>query len=264
MRRGSAQILFTESYLPYGDALIHAYDKPRSDRTLIRAYITYMAYKYLTADIAMGETTVAIIRRTVYREDNDVCVLALLRQYAEQETLTKEEQDFAEYWLVRMEARGKILPAFLNFAKYFTLPESLEDKFFVEYRTNPKHHVTLDYTYRGTGKRIHREFPMRDICYGIFVKELVLFAGETADYVISDEPDREGDDTVITEKASLQGGDKTIGNPGSRFAQINEIIKAQQERDADKALDLLNRYIRNEFAISQLFHTEEDTVAENT
>ena len=258
-----AQILFTESYLPYGDSLVKAFDKPTSDRTLLRAYITYIAYKYLTADIEMGETAVAIIRRNAYREENDVCVLALLKQYALQESLTKEEQDFAEYWLLRMEAKGKILPAFLNFGKYFTLPESLEDKFLIEYRTNPKHHVTLDYSYRGSGKRVRKEYPMRDICYGIFVRELVLFDGEVVDYVISDESDREGDETVISERAELHGGDKRIGNPGSRFAQINEIIKAEQEKNADRAMDLLNRYIKNEFAISQLFHTAEEAHPEN-
>ena len=255
-----AQILFTESYLPYGDALIKSYDRPGSDRNLIRAYVTYMAYKYLTADIAMGETTISIIRRTVYREDNDVCVLALLRQYAEQESLSKEEQDFAEYWLIRMEAKGKVLPEFLSFARYFTLPESLEDKILIEYRTNPKHQVTLDYSYRASGKRIRREFPLRDICYGIFVKDLILFDGETVDYVISDEGDSD-EDTVITEKVTLTGGNRQIGNVGSRFAQINEIIAAEQAKDADKAMNLLNRYIKNEFAISQLFHIADETAS---
>ena len=104
---------------------------------------------------------------------------------------------------------------------------------------------------------------MRDICYGIFVRELVLFDGEIVDYVISDESDREGDETVISERAELHGGDKRIGNPGSRFAQINEIIKAEQEKNADRAMDLLNRYIKNEFAISQLFHTAEEAHPEN-
>ncbi|MBQ6660847.1 MAG: hypothetical protein IJM57_05385 [Lachnospiraceae bacterium] len=257
-----AQILFTESYLPYGDDLIRSYDKPGSDRNLIRAYVTYMAYKYLTADVLMGDTTIGIIRRTVYREDNDVCVLALLRQYAAQDEFSKEEQDFAEYWLLRMEAKGKVLPEFLNFGKYFTLPESLEDKFLIEYRTNPKHQVTLDYSYRSGGKKVRKGFPMRDICYGIFVKDLILFDGETVDYVISDESEKEGDEPVITEKATLTGGNKPIGNAGSRFAQINEIIGAQREKDADKAMNLLNRYIKNEFAISQLFHSMDEGASE--
>ena len=83
------------------------------------------------------------------------------------------------------------------------------------------------------------------------------------DYVISDESDREGEETLISERAELHGGDKPIGNRGSRFAQINEIIKAQQERNADRAMDLLNRYIKNEFAISQLFHTAEESRSES-
>ncbi len=253
-----AQILFTESYLPYGDELIRAYDKQGSDRTLVRAYITYMAYKYLVADLPMGETTVELIKRTVYREDNDVCVLALMKQYALADSLTKEEQDFAEYWLIRLEAKGRILPSFLNFSRYFTLPESLDDKFLIEYRTNPKHRVTLDYSYRVSGKKMHREYLMRDICYGIFVKEIVLFSGETIEYVISDESGKDDDSVIVTEKATLCGDDKRIGNSASRFARINEIIAAQKEKNATRALDLLNRYIKNEFATSQLFHILED------
>ena len=121
--------------------------------------------------------------------------------------------------------------------------------------------MTLDYSYRASGKRIRREFPMRDICYGIFVKDLILFDGETVDYVISDEGDSE-EDTVITEKVTLTGGNRQIGNVGSRFAQINEIIAAEQAKDADKAMNLLNRYIKNEFAISQLFHIADETASE--
>ena len=122
--------------------------------------------------------------------------------------------------------------------------------------------MTLDYSYRSGGKKVRKGFPMRDICYGIFVKDLILFDGETVDYVISDESEKEGDEPVITEKATLTGGNKPIGNAGSRFAQINEIIGAQREKDADKAMNLLNRYIKNEFAISQLFHSMDEGASE--
>ncbi len=246
-----AQILFTESYLPYGDAVLRHLDRRGGNLRLIKAFTTYIAYKYLISDMPMGETTVAIMRKHAHTEENDVCILALLKLYSEMEELEKEDIAFAEYWIMRMESHGKVLPAFLKFAKYFKLPESLEDKYLVEYQTNPKHRVTLHYSYRVAGKRHQKDMPMRDICHGIFVKELVLFLGETAEYVISDE---DGTEITVSEKVVLQGQPQGLEDSKSRFAQINGIIGARKTEDKDKAIELLNRYIKNEFAIAQLFH----------
>ena len=183
-------------------------------------------------------------------DEYDICILALLKLCAEAEDLSTEDRDFAEYWLTRMESRGKVLPEFLRLCKYFALPESLEDKRLIEYRTNPKHRVTLHYSYRVAGKRQQRDVPMRDICYGIFVKELVLFYGETIEYIITDES---AEENVISEKTTLVGTLDKNNESTSRFSQINRIIASEKEGDREKALDLLDRYIKDEYAISQLF-----------
>ena len=245
-----AQILFTEAYLPYGDAVFRKYYSPLGNRQLCKAYMTYVAYKFLLFDTPISEETVAIMKKDTNLDEYDICILALLKLCAEAEDLSTEERDFAEYWLTRMESRGKVLPEFLKLCKYFALPESLEDKRLIEYRTNPKHRVTLHYSYRVAGKRQQRDVPMRDICYGIFVKELVLFYGETIEYIITDESD-EGN--VMSEKTTLVGTLDKNTESTSRFAQINRIIASEKEGDRDKALELLDRYIKDEFAISQLF-----------
>ena len=246
-----AQILFTEAYLPYGDAVFRKYYNPLGNRQLCKAYMTYVAYKYLISDTPISEETVAIMKKDTNLDEYDICILALLKLCSEAEDLSTEDRDFAEYWLTRMESRGKVLPEFLRLSKYFPLPESLEDKRLIEYRTNPKHRVTLHYSYRVAGKRQQRDVPMRDICYGIFVKELVLFYGETIEYVISDES---AGDSVVSDKTTLYGALEKSTESTSRFAQINRIIASEKEGDRDKALELLDRYIKDEFAISQLFH----------
>lgn len=247
-----AQILFTEAYMPYGDAIFRKYYGNAGNRQLGRAYMTYVSYKYLLSDTPISEETVGIMKKDTNLDEYDVCILALLKLYANAEELSVEEKDFAEYWLTRMESRGKVLPEFLKLCKYFALPESLEDKRLIEYRTNPKHRVTLHYSYRVAGKRQQRDVPMRDICYGIFVKELVLFYGETIEYVISDES---AEGSIVSEKTTLVGTLDKNADSTSRFAQINRIIASKKEGDRDKALELLDRYIKDEFAISQLFRT---------
>lgn len=245
-----AQILFTEAYLPYGDAVFHKYYSPQGNRQLCKAYMTYVSYKYLLSDTPISEETVGIMKKDTNLDEYDICILALLKLCSNAEELSKEDQDFAEYWLTRMESRGKVLPEFLKLSRYFALPESLEDKWLIEYRTNPKHRVTLHYSYRVAGKRQQKDVPMRDICYGIFVKELVLFYGETIEYVISDES---AEENIVSEKTTLVGTLDKNAESTSRFAQINRIIASAKEGDRDKALEQLDRYIKDEFAISQLF-----------
>ena len=96
-----------------------------------------------------------------------------------------------------------------------------------------------------------REEAMRNVCYGIFVKELVLFSEESVEYVITDE---DGKAFTATEKQVLTGKVDPLNKSKSRFARINAIINARNMRDKDKAIELLNEYVKNEFAISQLFH----------
>lgn len=245
-----AQILFTEAYLPYGDAVFRKYYNPLGNRQLCKAYMTYVAYKFLLSDTPISDETIAIMKKDTNLDEYDICILALLKLCSDAEELSQEERDFAEYWLTRMESRGKVLPEFLKLGKYFPLPESLEDKKLIEYRTNPKHRVTLHYSYRVAGKRQQRDVAMRDICYGIFVKELVLFYGETIEYVITDES---AEENIVSEKTVLVGTlDKNMTST-SRFAQINRIIASAKDGDREKAIVLLDRYIKDEFAISQLF-----------
>lgn len=254
-----AQILFTETNLGYADEIFNHYQKPGSNRQLVRAYLTYTAYKYLLEDVPIGEQTLRFMKHDVYSDENDVCILALLRVVSEKEDLTEEEQSFAEYWLLKMEAKGKVLPVFCRLSKYFKLPDSLEDKVLIEYRTNPANRVTLHYTYRYGGKRKQLDFPMRNVCHGIFVKEVVLFEEESIEYVISEEG---GGKSVVSDKVVLNG-EGLYHNSNSRFGRINAIIAARRDEDKEKTLELLNEYVKDSFAISQLFHEILDDTRQN-
>ena len=245
------QILFTESYLPYGEQIYAHYHRRSKNRALTKAYFNYLSYKYLVSDVPISNVSMEILKRDAYFESNDMVILACLKQLAMAAELTVEEQDFAKNWLDVLDSKGKILPCFTNFARYFRLPENMEDKVYIEYRTNPDHRVMIHIASRQEGKRVVREEPMRNVCYGIFVKEIVLFAQETVEYVISDD---DGSEVTGTEKHTLTGPACENTKSKSRFASINAIIKARNARDKSKSIELLNDYVKKEFAISQLFH----------
>ena len=245
------QILFTESYLPYGEQVYMHYYRRSKNRMLTKAYFNYLSYKYLISDVPLTAVTVDNMKKDAYYETNDIVILALLKRYANAGELTKEEQDFSKHYLEVMVSKGKILPCFLRFAEYFRLPEDMDDKLYIEYRSNPDHRIMIMIASRQDGKRVVREEAMRNVCYGIFIKEIVLFAQETIEYVITDD---DGENVSGTEKQTVTGRDDPAGRSKSRFARINAIISARNHKDKSAAVALLNDYVKNEFAISQLFH----------
>lgn len=244
------QILFTESFLPLAEQVYVHYHRRAKNRVLTKAYFNYLSYKYLISDVAISPSIMEIFKRDTYFERNDMVMLACLKQLANQNELSKEEIEFARNGLDLMDSKGKILPCFTNFGKYFPLPENMEDKIYIEYYSNPEHRVTIHMAQRLDGKRIVKAEPMRNVCYGIFVKEIVLFSQETIDYVISDD---DGVNVVSAERKTLTGPATTSGNSKSRFNSINNIINARKAEDRSKAIELLNEYVKREFAIAQLF-----------
>ncbi len=244
------QILFTESYLPYGEQIYSHYHRRARNRTLTKAYFNYLSYKYLISDVEIPEGITEILKRDSYFESNDYVMLACLKQLANARELTSEECEFAEKWLEIMVNKGKILPCFLNFSKYFRLPENMEDKVYIEYRSNPEHRVTIQIMTRQDGKRVMKEEAMRNVCYGIFIKEIILFSQETVEYIIKDES---GQEVITSERCMLTGPAGDLTGSKTRFSSINAIINARNAKDRGRSIELLNDYVKREFAISQLF-----------
>jgi len=245
-----AQILFTESFVPYAEKVYGHYHRRMRDRALAKAYFNFLAYKYLVYDVALTKNSIDNMRKDSYYETNDIVLLALLKNYAQASDLTQDEIDFARNWLDVLNSRGKILPCFMNFANYFRIPEDMEDKVYISYKSNPNHRVTINLLTRVDGRKTIKEEAMRDVCYGIFVKEIVLFAGETVDYIISDD---DGKSVTESERYTVTGNFTSQIGGKSRFARINAIINARNSKDKSKSVELLNEYVKNEFAISQLF-----------
>jgi hypothetical protein len=245
------QILFTESYLPYAENIYVHYYRRQKNRNLTKAYFNYLSYKYLISDIPISANIMEILKRDSYYETNDMVMLACLKQFAMADELSQEEQELAKKWLEIVDSKGKVLPCFRRLSRYFRLPENMDDKVYIEYRTNPEHRVTIHIASRQDGKRVVREETMRNVCYGIFIKEIILFAQESIEYVISED---DAEKVISTEKHTLTGPSDEPVNDKSRFASINAIIKARNELDRGKAIGLLNDYVKKEFAISQLFH----------
>jgi len=246
-----AQMLFTETYITSARSVFTNYYRSGSNKVLIKAYLSYYAYKYLVNDRLVEPEIFDIMRSEIRYDENEICLLAVLKWYSTSEQLTDSEVNFVDYHLNRLEQREMILPFMSKFKDTMRISQDICDKYYVEYRTMPGSRVTIHYTYEdGSGNNSYTEEEMRHVCYGIYVKEFVIFANEALQYYIT-EATETGD--VIKESTEIRPNlEQNIGDD-TKFYQLNMIISAREMQDERTALKLLDNYIRTDYAISKLF-----------
>ena len=91
---------------------------------------------------------------------------------------------------------------------------------------------------------------MVHVCYGIFIKEFVLFENETLQYYITED---DGTESNITESKSVSVDCREDGRLDTNFDCINHIIHTK-EHDSIEAFDsVIEQYIHREHAVKELF-----------
>jgi hypothetical protein len=192
------------------------------------------------------------MKREVMYEENDVCTLALLREFSHHDLLTDAEMELVDYNIHKFVKKGIILPFFKVFQTKIAIPPILQDKFFVEYKTNPTHKVLIHY--RMDGKSKEEDFiceEMKNEYYGIYIKEFFLFYNEQIQYYISEED--ESGQVIITESVNIQLEQNLHLDDDTRYNRINFMLTAIEMQDEKTLLDSICNYIKTEYAISKIF-----------
>ncbi len=238
-----AQHLFCESDMKYADEVFAHYYSHGCMGKLIRAYLSYNAYGYLVFDRVPENEILEIMRREAIYDENDVCMLALLKSYTYRNSFSEADKSFIEYRIQKLEQKGLVLPFFKHFAGMVAIPEEMRDRHYVEYHTDPHKRVRIHFCLADSGgEEAYRIEDMKNVCYGIFVKEFTLFYGETLQYYISEEDD---DNCIITESSSISPEPEITGDEDTRYHQLNLIITACEMKDEKTAMKLAESYIRN-------------------
>lgn len=243
------QMLFAESYVEDSYAVFSSYRTNGTNWKLIRAYLSYSAYKYFVRDRVTSGELFDILKKESFLESSRICTLALLKYYAGKPELSEAEKSFSDYHVHKLEQKKMVFGFFKEFEGRIPLPAGMIDKYYIEYRTNPKHKVVLHYTCGGSSSAFIEE-PMTDVGYGIFVKEVILFYGEILQYFI-EETDENG--TEIMESCSVRCVDTQQETGGLKYDRINEILMTKDMKDEKTLFSLLEQYYKAEYAVKRHF-----------
>lgn len=246
------QMLFAESYITNSLAVFLNYYKRGTNHKLIRAFLSYNAYKYLVMDRVIQPELFNIMKRELVYEENEVCMLALLKKLSQGEEFTDSEIEMIDYNLHKFIQKGIILPFYKKFQNVLTLPSRVNDRIFVEYITNPAHKVTIHY--RLEGKNSTDEFvseEMKNVYLGIHIKEFILFYNESIQYYITEE-DREGE-IAVTESVSVELDHNMKLEEDTRYDHLNFLLTALEVQDDKTLIESLSNYYTTDYVISKAF-----------
>ncbi|MCR5323345.1 MAG: DUF5717 family protein [Lachnospiraceae bacterium] len=249
------QILFTENDMSFANEVFRHYYGHGINRRLISAFLSYYAYKCMILDQIAEPEMLDIMRHELMYEDNEICTLAILKEFSKQRNFSDANRGFIEKKLETLVNKGIVMPFFKNFGDGIRLPDSIRERHYVEYHTNPSACVKIHYcitagTEEDSGFGEYKDVLMKDMGYGIFVKEFMLFYGEVLQYYISEETD---DDHIITESGEIRVDPELVGNEETGYHQLNLIITAQEMNDPKTMVRMLETYIKGEFIGKQLF-----------
>jgi len=245
------QALFTESYLADALSVFMDYYKKGYNQKIVRAFLSYCGYKYLVRDRYVQPELFQIMKRELTYEENEICMLALLKDYAKQDKLSEKDLEFAEINLKKFVKKGIVLPFFKQFEKHFTLPPQLNNKFFVEYITDPRHKLTIHYQLEDQTTDDFIAETMQNVYLGIHVKEFIVFYNESIQYYITEE-NQEGH-VNITESMEVKLGEETELDEDTRFNHLNFMLMAMDMKDEKTMLSSIESYLTKRYIISNLF-----------
>ncbi len=241
------QMLFAESQLEHSFPIFLSYCRTGKNKKLIRAYLSYGAYRYFVREEEVHTQLFELLKKETFIDSSQICVLALLKWYAEKEELTEAEKNFIELHIQRFVQKKMVFSVFKKFDGKLLLPACVTDKYYIEYRTNPKNKVTFCYTVGRNGEE--KEENMTDIGYGIFVKEWILFYGESLDYRIK----CESKDGQTTENCTVKYTESPKGEGNTKYKKLNEILVAIEKKEEQKVYGLLEECDKETYAVKRHF-----------
>lgn len=257
LERILVQTLYTGAYVSDGMSLYEEYVRANGSSSVMKAYLSKTAFDYFVSEGIVDESIFKQIEK-LYREKeelNRVTRLALLKYYSTLEPEDRNEEIIRDY-VIRELKKGVVFPFFANFVD--VIPELIRftDRSFVEYRGNSQSRVIMHYSIEHeNGKETeYRKEEMDNLYGGIFVKDFILFCGESIQYYITEEGDNS---EQLTQSSVLTATEKDLSSGNWRYSVLNDAIISRDMSDYETAGEIVFEYMQSDYLARNIFRIGE-------
>lgn len=222
-----SQLIFTGQYKYLDEVFQIYYGENQKDELVVQAYLAIRNRAYLTENEEVPELVHSVTEQFILagRKMADVSKLALCKYYSSQQGITEEQKKVCSKFVHEYCRAGIIFAFYQKLGRFIRLPDGLEDRVIVEYRTGEDCIVRLRTRILPDDNEWHEEV-LAHMFEGFFVKVFTLLRGEVLEYEIYD-----GDSQpAVTGRESLS--DECAGILGTgRNVMINRLIEARESKD---------------------------------
>ncbi|MDO4622131.1 MAG: DUF5717 family protein [Eubacteriales bacterium] len=245
------QSMRTHQFPDQETEVLRSYMDHEGEPEVCAEFLAYLADHYFLGNRQTSGQIFSMMEEAMDREELDktICKLALLKYYAQIGTLDQKQTELCRVLLKEMDERG------LRFEFYGKLPKELlqayqiEDKIFIQEQYDPECRVVIHYRLTEldgqTGAWISE--PVRNVYKGIFVREFLLFYGETLTYYLSVMTNGKIENTDCYE-ISLSDMD-TSGN--TKFRLLNRMLEARDNNDSLTLQQTMDQYRSQEAFVDE-------------
>lgn len=238
------QMLYTTDYTPYAEQIYDSYYAGGGRELICLAYLSYFANSYLRQDaLVPGHVFLQIQERYLDEQElNEACRLGLLKYLAEKGSLTEKQVQIADALLAEYVAKNICFEFYRKFDRKLILKYHLYDKFFLEYHAEPNKRVKVNFR---MDKGPYQTEDLVEMYDGIYVKEFILFFGETVQYYIT-EADVIG--SAVIESNCISNNDVIENDNQGRYASLNEMLLQNTLGDDG----VLKRQMKNYYGMTKV------------
>jgi hypothetical protein len=250
--------MFVGDYRAHGAKVLESYVKALGKERVIKAYLTFASYGCFAKGHKLQPFVRKCLQAAIEREwEMDlVCRLTLLQSYARNRDWNSKQEPQVRQLLEDAVTKGIVLSCFHRFPPQFLSPWQLDDKVFVEDRTDPDAAVTLYYFLdTGLGNEPHYQSePLRSRYPGVFTKTFTLFYGETLHYYFVEE--RGGKEHKTSEKViSMNRIDEEGQN---KYQMLNRMLAARRLGKEPEVIARLKEFLRQDNYVKEMYIIEKE------
>ena len=240
------QMLFSEVVFDE-EEIFEDYYAGRPYFRLKQAYLAYVAKMYVVKNRQISEAMIRIIIQELMQKEYlaDICKVAVLKYYAGK-NIESAVQNMLKECFLEMCEKQMVFAFYMNYPEEWLREVQLYDKVLVEYCSSIEGKVKMFYRVRSNeyaSGDYHSEtlLPVFD---KLFVKEFVLYEGETLDYYFEETNQTQ---QKTTEKQTYSKN--TIIYEQGKFGRLNLIARLSKE----KQYEAMVNYKQEEQLAQELF-----------
>ena len=238
-----AQMMFADGYIESIYDIFEVYYRGRSRGMVVKAFLRYCAHQYLIKDHKIP----SYIMEDLYKEiekgniKDEISRMSLLYYFSNRAgRYSEEQQEWIRINVKQFIEYSKILPFFRQFESFVKLPGDMKFKTYVIFKGDSGRQVWVSYSFgqESSSMAQYKSERMNEIIPGIYVKEVVVFHGESLIYSI----DGVTGTSVVVESDILKNATFHKGG-NSSFELINSMLVSQETRNDHELIQAMDTYL---------------------